>query len=328
MDRLDTTARTFSSLRRLVASEEPGLCTGGMVMQCSASGVTASVDGNRVVLALRDPKAITRLFGLRPDSVGVTRLGAADNWRGPVRVKVQYVSPQIPVPDSAFRAEAARAKRRYLASINSISRNISGGPSGSDAMWIGVGDSMPIGVSELRCTHDVCSGSSSGVQASGEWTVDDSALVRLRRPAADARADRGIFSSQAPAMYLVGVARGRTMVRVRLPASGVDTMAFREPPPRVLERGVVVTNPAARVEISAQSDTVEVGEALELRVRVFDRDGQAIDGAPVQVRYEDGGSAYLTTATGTLRLELKVPGSRSIVASFGKLADTVRVTVK
>jgi hypothetical protein len=61
---------------------------------------------------------------------------------------------------------------------------------------------------------------------------------------------------------------------------------------------------------------------------VFDRDGQAIDGAPVQVRYEDGGSAYLTTATDTLRLELKVPASRPIVASFGKLADTVRVTVK
>jgi hypothetical protein len=129
-------------------------------------------------------------------------------------------------------------------------------------------------------------------------------------------------------MYLVGVARGATKVRVRLPASAVDTMPVREPPPRVLERVVVVTNPAARLEISPRPDTVKAGQALELRVMVFDRDGQAIDGAPVQVRYEDGGSAYLMTATGTLRLELKGSGSRSIVASFGRLADTLRVTVK
>jgi hypothetical protein len=242
-------------------------------------------------------------------------------------VEVQYVSPQIPVPDSAFRAEAVRAKRRYVASTKWISRSIAGGPSASGAMWIGVGDSMPIGVSELRCTHDVCSGSSSGVQASGEWSVDDSALVRLQRPSVDT-ATRGVFRSDASAMYLVGVARGRTMVRVRLPASPADTMPFRESPPRVLERAVVITNPAARVEISARSDTVKVGEALELRVGVFDRDGQAIEGAPVQVRYEDGGSAYLTTATGTLRVELKSAGLHMIAASYGTLADTLRVTLR
>ena len=113
-------------------------------------GVTAAVDGNRVVLTLRTREAITRLFGLRPDSVGVERRGAEDDWRSPVRVKVQYVSPQIPTPDSAFRAEAARAKRRYLASINWITRGISGGQSGSGAIWIAIGDSSPINVSEMR----------------------------------------------------------------------------------------------------------------------------------------------------------------------------------
>ena len=105
-------------------------------------------------------------------------------------------------------------------------------------------------------------------------------------------------------------------------------MPFREPPARTLQRPVVVTNPAARVEISARADTIRLGEPLDLRVRVLDRDGQAIDGAPVQVRYEDGGSAYVTTSTGALRLELQRPGTRPIVASFGKMADTVRVTVK
>ena len=105
-------------------------------------------------------------------------------------------------------------------------------------------------------------------------------------------------------------------------------MPFREPPARTLERPVVVTNPAAHVEISSRPDTVKVGEPLDLRVRVLDREGQAIDGAPVQVGYEDGGSAYVTTSTGALRLELRRPGPHSIVASFGKMADTIRVMVK
>jgi hypothetical protein len=33
-------------------------------------------------------------------------------------------------------------------------------------------------------------------------------------------------------------------------------------------------------------------------------------------------------STDTLRLELQRPGARFIVANFGKMADTVRVTVK
>ena len=140
--------------------------------------------------------------------------------------------------------------------------------------------------------------------------------------------DAGAFGSDASSLYLVTGALGRTTIRVRLPASAADTMPFREPPARTLERPVVVTNPAARVEITARADTVRLGEPLDLRVRVLDRDGQAIDGAPVQVRYEDGGSACVTTSTGALRLELQRPGTRPIVASFGKMADTVRVTVK
>jgi hypothetical protein len=160
----------------------------------------------------------------------------------------------------------------------------------------------------------------------GEWSVDDSSVARLRR--VKPNRDPGAFGPDASSLYLVAVARGRTTVRVRLSPSAADTMPFREPPARTLERPVVVTNPAARVEITARADTVRLGEPLDLRVRVLDRDGQAIDGAPVQVRYEDGGSGYVMTSTGTLRPELRRPGPHTIVASFGKMADTLRVTVK
>jgi len=298
-----------------------------MIMQCNPSGVSASVDGNRVVLTLRTREAITRLFGLRQDSVGVERSGPEDDWRPAVRVKVQYVSPQIPTPDSAFRAEAAKAKRRYLASINWIRRSIAGGQSGSGAIWIGIGDSIPITVSEMRCTHDVCSSSSSDAPTGSVWSVDDSSVAGLRHRTNPDRVG-AVFSSSVSSLYLVAGTRGRTTVRVRLPESPADTMPFQDPPPRTLERAIVVTNPATRVEISPRPDTIKVGEPLELRVRVLDRDGQAIDGAPVQVTYEDGGTAYVTTSTGTLRLELRSTGPHSIVASFGKMADTVRVTVK
>jgi len=322
-----STARAFANLRALVASGEPGLCTSGMMMHCNTLGVTASVDGNRVVLTLRDSQAITRLFGLRVDSVGVVRTGPEDAWRAPVPVKVQYVSPQIPTPDSTFRAEARRATRRYLASINWIRRGISGGPSGSATLWIGVGDSIPIGVSEMRCTHHACGSSSSYAPSGGNWSSDDSSLVHLRRPPAPSPA-AGVFSSSSPAMYLIALARGRTTIRVRLPESAVDTMPFREPPPRTLERVVVVTNPAVRVEISPRPDTIKLGEPLELRIRVFDRDGRVIDGAPVHVVYADGSGNYGTVTTGELRLELKNAGPHSVVATFGKLADTLRVAVK
>ena len=320
-------ARTFATLRSLVASEKPGLCTGGMMLVCDSRAVAASVEGNRLVLVLRDPRAITRLFGLRQATVQVSLARPEDpTYRGPVSVPVEYVRPEIPLPDSAFRADAILAKRRYQASINWITRAISAGTWDAGDIWIAVGDSIPVGVAEMRCTHDVCGGSQPSIPAGAVWTVGDSALARLRL-VQDPGAARNVFSSEYPRMYLAARASGRTKLRVSLPPSPADTMPFRDPPPRELERGVVVTAPAVRVVISPRPDTVRVDEALELRLQVFDGQGKVIEGAPVRVRYEDGGSNYLNSAAGTFKVVFKSPGTHRITASVGKLADTVTVAV-
>jgi hypothetical protein len=322
----DTTARTFPTLRRLVAFEKPDFFEPGMMPRHIPARIGASADGNRVVLTVRDSGAIIRLFGLRPDSVSVSRFRPHDpSFPVSARVAVDYVRPQIPMPDSAFRAEAARARRRYLARINWITRAISGGVHGGAAIWVSVGDSIPIAVSEARCTHDVCAGGREVVGA--EWTLDDSSIARVVAAAPRPEVPR-IVRDLLPRTYLVARAQGGTVLRVRLPASPVDTMPFQEPPPRTLEREVVVTARSARIEVSPQADTVQIDQPLSVRVRLTDGDGHQIEGAPVQVAYElAAGSWALETTTDALRVTFTQAGTRTIVAKFGTLADTVRVTV-
>jgi hypothetical protein len=320
-------ARTYPTLAALVASAKPGLCAGGMIAACDSSGVAASVEGNRVVLTLRDARAITRLFGLRQPTVQAS-LGRPQGpaQRGPVSVPVEYVRPQLPLPDSASRAEAAAARRRYEASIHSITRSISAGTLDADEIWIGVGDSVQVRVAEMRCTQDACGGGGAFTPDSAAWAVDDSALVRLRF-VQDPGAARKVYSSEYPKMYLVARATGRTKLRMSLPPLPTDTMPFREPPPRTLERGVVVTAPAVRVVIAPRPDTIRVGQSLELLVQVFDAAGKVLAGAPVRVRYDEAGSSYVKAVAGTFTVAFRSPGAHTIVASFGKLADTVRVAV-
>ena len=330
IDQRDTTARTFPTLRSLVTSAKPGLCTGGMVMQCTPAGAAVSVDGDRVVLTFRDARTITRLFGLRPDSVRVTRSDPDDPAHiRSTRVGVEYVQPQIPIPDAAFRAEAERAKRRYVASINSIRRSIAGGPPGSSAMWVAVGDSVPVDVSETRCTHDVCH-LVSVAAPSGVWSVDDTTVAHLAMaaPRVDLRLARLDPLTALPRMHVVGRTKGRTTLRVRLPVTPSDAMPAQKPPPRVLEREVVVSARAVRVELTPRPDTVHVGETVSLRVRVLDEGGNPLAGASVGVMHEARpGSNVHTTTTDVVEVTFAEAGPRTIVAKFGALSDTVRLTV-
>ena len=233
--------RTFPALRGLVSAATPGLCTPGMFYNCSPAGAGATVDRNRVVLTFRDAGTIRRLFGLRPDSVKVTHRRGDDGSYLGVNVAVEYVRPGLPHPDSAFRAEAARAKRRWEASITSVRRHISGGPDLGSAIRIAVGDSISIEIKETTCIHDFCNRVSRWSPMS-IWSVDDTALARLRSsPLANAIRDGGIADSDLPRTYLVGLAPGRTTLRARFPARPEDDTPLREPPARALEREVIVS---------------------------------------------------------------------------------------
>jgi hypothetical protein len=302
--------RSYTDLRSFVAAGVIRVCpaTGTLLLSCDSIPFTAAVDGRRVLLLLRDTRAIERLFRMRPDSVDVYRqVGEA---RERALVPVEYVSPQLPPPDSTFVAEAARAKRRFEARINSISRYIGGGSIFDTApLWIAFGDSLPLVITEVRCTNDLCS--SGGVQFQGaEWSVDQTAVARLREP------------------YLVAVAPGRTRIRAKLPPSPADTEPFREPPPHILQREVFVAPPVVRLAISTASDTIIANERVAVGLRLYDRNGELLDGVTLQLTYTEGDNAFRTSAvTPSAVLTFQTPGRRIIAAKFGTLVDTLRVVV-
>jgi hypothetical protein len=67
-------ARMFSSLKDVAAAGRAQLCKPGMVRQCSDVGMRAAVEGERVVLTLRDSATIMRLFAMRPATVNIYRV--------------------------------------------------------------------------------------------------------------------------------------------------------------------------------------------------------------------------------------------------------------
>ena len=99
----------YSSLRSFLAHGEAALCVPGMIRECGWKRMSLAEDSGRVVVVLRDSAIISRWFGLRPPTVsaGHRRPGFEAEARA---VPVAYVRPQIPLPDSALRAEAEAAE--------------------------------------------------------------------------------------------------------------------------------------------------------------------------------------------------------------------------
>jgi hypothetical protein len=239
-------------------------------------------------------------------------------------VRVEYVDPQIPPPDSALRVEAAAARRRYEASVNTISRYLSApGRSGSE-MWMGVGDSVLVRVEETWCHSDVCGGMYEPLTAS-DWHVGDSTIVQMRAVADTGHALRGF--GRSPAAAVIARHTGRTRLRVLGLTGPSDTLPSSRPVPRELEVTVIVTPPVARVELAPRVQVAKVGEQVELRVRAFDAGGRVIAGAPVQVRVEGGGYTRVMSAPHLYPVQFDAPGRYTITASFGGRSDTLVVDV-
>ena len=326
--RTDGHARTFPSLTSLVASGKVSLCTPGMLPVCTDSGVTAFVERGRVILSLHDSATVATLFGLRPSWVELFHhVPGEDSGIGTDSVRVEYVAPNIPEPDSAVRARAARILRELVESSNRITRHIEGNVHdwGNGPIWLAVGDSSPLWIIETRCQGDACSATNYSTDDTG-WTVDDTTIVQLHPAAGDS--SKFSVSFLLPLHPIATPKRaGRTTVHVTVAPSPTDTMPSRTPIPRVLERDIVVTPPIARVEISPRPDTVRVGEQVDVRVRVVDQAGQVVDGAPARLRVTGGEYDLVRDAAERVPLVFDSPGRRTIVASFGGHADTVVVDV-
>ena len=318
-------AHRFRSLEELVSERPPGLCVPGMFEDCSPEHVTAFVQDDAVVLTLRDSATVARLLALRPAWATV--------WHGrpelppTVRidsVRVEYVDPQVPFADSALRVEAAEARRRYEAGVNTISRYLSGPARSGNEAWMAVGDSATFRVEEMKCHSDVCGGVYEPLTASG-WRVADTTVVRVRAVPDMGHARRGY--GRSPAVSVIARRTGRTRVRVLGLTGPSDTLPSSRPVPRELEVAVVVTPPVARVELSPRVQTAEVGQQVELRVRALDARGRVMRGAPVEVRVEGGRYTRVMQSPHLYPIEFDAPGRHTITASFGGRTDTLLVDV-
>jgi hypothetical protein len=295
-----------------------------MIGSCVRENTTALVEDQHVVLVLRDSAAIARLFGLRPATVDVWQSRPADTVRHQAaRATVEYVAPQLAIPDAAALADARASRRKYEARVSTISRRIAGDDAEyGTALWLAVGDSSTVAVQESSCHYDSCYGSNLTLDDS-LWTVGDSSIARLKAVGSE----RAILRALGASMQLIGRRPGRTVLRIVLPPLASDTAPSSSPPERVLTRNVVVTRPMRRIAFVPRPDSVRVGEAVVLRVRATDDQGRHYENPPARVTVDGDGQSYVTIATDSIRLDFRSPGARTIVARFGALADTITLRV-
>jgi hypothetical protein len=323
VDRERDEPRDFASLVTLVASARAALCLPGMFGPCDSSHTRATVDDGRVVLTLRDSAQIARRFGMRPAFVRVWQERHAKHERfADDSARVEYIAPQIPLPDAATREDAARSQRRYEASITTISRYITGGIH-SGSLWLEVGDSAAVSVTEMQCHYDVCTSAFSTPLDSG-WTIADPSIARLQL--AKPNSSDTVFILGGAPRYVKALRPGRTTMRVRGIHSPSDTAPSSKPPERELAREIIVTPPIERVEIAPRPDTVRVGEIITLHVRALDHEGRDFAGLPWQLEVLDGENRGIHIGPEAVSLGFTVPGRARIAARLGIHTDTITVT--
>jgi len=242
-------------------------------------------------------------------------------------VQVEYVEPQIPQPTAATHVQWARARRQYEASVHSYHRSIAGGDRGLHSqgpLWLQNGDSMAIRVSELHCSHDVCTETHPTPTDSG-WSVSDPTVARLQAP--DTSARRRMYLRIGSRYVVKALRPGRVVLAVRGVHSVSDTAVSSTQPERNLERELVVTQPVGSVRFLRKPDTVRVKQPFTLDIRAFDVEGRALAEVPIEFSYTERGIDHAGTAIPNMQIRLEAPGTTRLVARVRQLADTVTVVV-
>ena len=319
--------RRFPSLDRLVAAARAQRCFPGMIAQCTDSGMRVRVEQGQVILTLRDSAQIARLFGMRPASLRAwhRRPGEEDRYSSDT-VRIEYVSPDIPLPTAATRRDAARSRRRYEASISTVSRFIRGGDPWHP-LWLEVGDSVAVSVGEMHCRYDSCSSGGYAILSDSGWAILDSSIARLELVRRDSSDDIEVVIGGRERRYVKGLRPGHTVLRVHGMHGASDTAASSTPPARQIEREIIVAPPIARVEIVPRADSVRALDTVTLRVRVIDLEGREVDGLPWQLELLDGESRGIHLGPEPQPIVFSAPGKGRVTARLGAHTDTLLVTV-
>lgn len=323
--RRDTVARRFSSLAQLIRTAWPSVCLGGPLDGCRRGAFGVGVSDDRIVITVNDRSLIHRLFGMRPAFVYVYRSAPDDATEAGDSVAVRYVPPEIPAPGPEERSASAAAWRRYKARTSSIDRYIWHPEGNWRPIWLAVGDSLRMSVTEYWCGFDFCS-DAFGVIGDSGWSVDDSAIVALRAtchvpPTVDERLMGPVC------LYAFARREGETTIRVRGLHGSSDTMPSQHPPARALATTVVVGAPVVRIEITPRPDTVHQGDSVALRVRALDVEGRVVPRAPTSLTVRRHESPQASGAETPVIVRFDSIGVDRVVAGFRGLADTLVVTV-
>lgn len=226
--------------------------------------------------------------------------------------------------DIGLRADVARQRRQYQASINRISRSIGARYMiGDSTIVLEVGDSTSLNINETHCSFDACGGFTVGIPDSN-WKLGDPAMAVIRRPGPVKSGGMIVYSSGPP--YLVARKTGTTILQARDIHASADTMPSREPVPTSLQIQLRVIPRLARVEIQPRPDTVRGGETVEFRTRAIDRAGREVTGLPAEWRIQ--ARRYPETGMQLVRsVRFDSTGTTLVVARVAGRTDSLTVVV-
>lgn len=299
--------RIYRTLRALVSGDRALVCRphpycGGTQVQ-----VRTSVSDGRLVLTIRDSAAIAELFGLRPEVATAYRSGPDMPGEAQTPVRVTYVDPQLPPPDSAIRAAAAERRDRHFASINRTARMIVVERPHAD-LWLVAGDSASVHVRQSRCTEGNCL-ITSPLFPQARWSVADSSIARIR-PAGER------------SVQVLALRPGRTVLRVTGLGSPSDTMLRFNPFPAEVEREVVVTGPVTAVRICPRWP-IRPGAPFPLHVEVTDSANNVFRDPPVGIKM----GSFTLEPSDTAGVLFHGSGASTLTVEYADKADTLRLRV-
>ena len=155
------------------------------------------------------------------------------------------------------------------------------------------------------------------------WALDDTSIAGLSTIVRSSR----VLTFGSPSIRLVGRRPGHTTLRIALPPLSTDSAPSSSPPERLLAREVVVTRPLTRLELSPRPHSLRVDEAIQLRVRAIDDEGRAYENPPARVTVNGGKQPYIQMGTSPVHATFDSAGTRTVVARFGSLADTLTLRI-
>ena len=288
----------------------------------------AQVRDGRIVLTLRDSAMIHDLFGMRPAFARAfwsdPRVGAMQRQRGALRtaddsVRIEYVAPELPMPDSAVRERArwnAESERRRVEwEMRGI--RVRDEYLGERSIWLEAGDTISVRFYREICHHDACGSELNPVH--GPWSVADGAVATM-----EVRQDTGTVGR-----YRIPGVR-RTILRGIAP--GTTTLAVRVGEDSVVKR--VVVAPALRsFELDASDTIVTRVDSLSVGLRINDTGRVLPPHATIRLSLrslhtsEYGSRAEYDSLSGRVRLTFVRSGEHLLTSALGRHADSLRVLV-